>query len=197
MMKNATRKPKMISVSGRTRKISIWPPISGRSAMAPAAAAPMRDCAQAVPMAPDATASAAARPSRPWASVRVLPPSTCASAANAAGPPSSKTMASRANTNRTFFNLVTSCFLERAVRIAGLVVILHLREELNPIETGGLDEVAGQGEDEEHHLDRDADERAHPHRAHHTAQLIGHVGQDRRGQPDPKQPGVGKHVAHP
>src|SRR3989442_13740366 len=65
MMKNATRKPKTTIVSGSTRKISMVPPISGRSAIAPAAAAPIRDCAHAVPMAPRPTAMAAARPSSP------------------------------------------------------------------------------------------------------------------------------------
>src|SRR3989449_10977124 len=65
MTKNATRKPRMTMVSGSARKTSINPPISGRSAIAPAAAAPMRDCAHAVPIAPRPTAMAAARPSRP------------------------------------------------------------------------------------------------------------------------------------
>src|SRR3989442_13740367 len=65
MMKNATRKPKTTIVSGSTRKISMVPPISGPSARAPAAAAPNRDCAHAVPMAPRPTAMAAARPSSP------------------------------------------------------------------------------------------------------------------------------------
>src|SRR2546425_769593 len=65
MMKNATRKPRMTMVSGSAKKTSIKPPISGRSAIAPAAAAPMRDCAHAVPIAPRPTAMAAARPSRP------------------------------------------------------------------------------------------------------------------------------------
>src|SRR2546427_8770472 len=75
MTKNATRKPRITMVSGSARKTSINPPISGRSAIAPAAAAPMRDCAHAVPIAPRPTAMAAARPSRPPFAPAALPAS--------------------------------------------------------------------------------------------------------------------------
>src|SRR2546427_1478868 len=81
MTKNATRKPRMTMVSGSARKTSINPPISGRSAIAPAAAAPMRDCAHAVPIAPRPTAMAAARPSRPaFAPAGFAAPASCAPA---------------------------------------------------------------------------------------------------------------------
>src|SRR3990170_4265741 len=159
MMKNATRKPRMIIVSGSARKTSMRPPISGRSAIAPAAAAPMRDCAHAVPIAPNATAIAAAKPSRPWASESSRGPAGAGSWAIAADATMSTT-ASAQITTRTFFNLVTSCFLERAVRVAGLIVVLELRQELHPVETSGLDDVTGQGEDEEHHLDENPDQCA-------------------------------------
>src|SRR3989304_2118528 len=109
MMKNATRKPRMIIVSGSARKISRRPPISGRSAIAPAAAAP----------APAITAPA--------------------SSANT-------------DTLTTFRNLSTSCFLEWLVLTSGFVVILHFRQELDPVQTGGLDDVPDDGEAEEHGL---------------------------------------------
>src|SRR2546425_5046013 len=81
MTKNATRKPRITMVSGSARKTSINPPISGRSAIAPAAAAPMRDCAHAVPIAPRPTAMAAARPTSPaFAPAGFAAPASCAAA---------------------------------------------------------------------------------------------------------------------
>src|SRR5436309_707618 len=82
--RNATRKPRITMVSGSARKTSINPPISGRSAIAPAAAAPMRDCAHAVPIAPKPTAMAAARPSSPaFAPAGFAAPASWAAAAAA------------------------------------------------------------------------------------------------------------------
>src|SRR2546426_3484145 len=106
MTKNATRKPRITMVSGSARKTSINPPISGRSAIAPAAAAPMRDCAHAVPIAPRPTAMAAARPSSPaFAPAGFAAPAPSAPAAAA----TNRTTASAIIiTLRALFNLLTS-----------------------------------------------------------------------------------------
>src|SRR3990170_874844 len=123
MMKNATRKPRMIIVSGSARKISRRPPISGRSAIAPAGAAVSSAAACAAP-AITATASSA-----------------------------------NTDTLTTFRNLSTSCLLEWLVLTSGFVVILHFRQKLDPVETGGLNDVPDDGEGDVLRL--------HHHRAHH------------------------------
>src|SRR3989449_5123845 len=107
MTKNATRKPRITMVSGSARKTSINPPISGRSAIAPAAAAPMRDCAHAVPIAPRPTAMAAARPSSP----AFAPAGFAAPASSAAPTPALARVRTRATiiTIPTAFKPPTSC----------------------------------------------------------------------------------------
>src|SRR3972149_5005939 len=202
MMKNATRKPRMIIVSGSARKISRRPPISGRPAIAPAAAAPMRACAQAVPSAPSPSANAAARASIPAPSPRA-PAGAAGSSAAACAAPAITATASSANTDTltTFRNLSTSCLLEWLVLTSGFVVILHFRQKLDPVETGGLNDVPDDGEGEEHRLadpgNQDRDD-VPPNPAgfrRHLAQLVGGQGQRRGGDTEGQEPGVGEHVA--
>lgn len=61
MIRTAMTKPKMTMVSGMATKIIKVPPVSGFSAIAPAPAEPILDCAQAVAMAGTAMAKAAAK----------------------------------------------------------------------------------------------------------------------------------------
>src|SRR3972149_6781487 len=185
MMKNATRKPRMIIVSGSARKISRRPPISGRSAIAPAAAPTAAPGATPPPPTPGAPAGAAG------------------SSAAACAAPAITATASSANTDTltTFRNLSTSCLLEWLVLTSGFVVILHFRQKLDPVETGGLNDVPDDGEGEEHRLadpgNQDRDD-VPPNPAgfrRHLAQLVGGHGQRRGGDAEGQEPGVGEHVA--